>query len=302
MRNGLCVIAGGWPGPLSDAQYININSRGNGVSSGNLTVARSWGASAGTSTRALAMGGYTNASNNTIDYVEFASKGNYVSFGTLSTALDSQQTASTNTRVVIFGGKGPLQSDRVSTISSLNPNSRGGNTNFGNLPSVRYNVASAGNTTRAIIAGGETGGGGVSKFNTIDFFTMSSGGNTSTFGTLSQSMFESRGVASQIRFLNVGGRNAASTHVSSVFQVSIASAGNSTNFGNLSQPTGHPSVAATLTRAVVACGTSPTPGIDYKTISYFTFSSAGNSTNFGDTTIVKTAPYTSSNSHAGLTN
>ena len=67
--------------PFSDnIQYINIQSQGNSVDFGNLTLARSRASSYASSTRGI-WGGGTPGANNTIDYVTIATLGNALDFG-----------------------------------------------------------------------------------------------------------------------------------------------------------------------------------------------------------------------------
>jgi hypothetical protein len=300
--NGIFTIGGGYTGggtAQSFLESLNINTTGNSVNFGTLSSPKAWGASAGTSTRFLHIGGWNGASVNTINYGTFATKGNTESFGTFSTALDSIQATGTNTRLFIFGGKGPLQSNFVSTISSLDPNSRGGNTNFGNLSGNRYNIHQAGNSTRIILAGGQPStinDAANRSLNTIEFFTISSGGNSASFGTLAETISEGRGVASQTRFLSLGGFTFGVGARNTINQINIASRGNGTNFGTLSTAQTAQAVGSTLTRAVTSAGGS------VAAISYLTFNNSGNATNFGNLPSARSGPMGAANSHSGLAN
>ena len=77
----------------------------------------------------------------------------------------------------------------------------------------------------------------------------------------------------------VGGQ--PSSYTNTVDYITIASASNATDFGDLSENVGFPAVSGNTTRLLSLGGRTST----YRnTIEYFTISSTGNATDFGDLT------------------
>jgi hypothetical protein len=83
------ILMGGFGdsiGIVTTTDYITIASTGDSVFFGNLTQARSQGASTASTTRATMAGGRTSSSVNTIDYFIIATTGNATDFGDLTVA------------------------------------------------------------------------------------------------------------------------------------------------------------------------------------------------------------------------
>jgi len=131
-----------------------------------------------------------------------------------------------------------------------------------------------------LFAGGRTTGSGSSATNVIDFITLSSAGNTSDFGDLTVTRFElfKGSAGSSTRGLFIGGENASGTTQDVVDYITFTSAGNATDFGNLSTARHLGGSSSNGTRALAAGGN------DSLVIDYFTIASTGNATNFGNLT------------------
>jgi hypothetical protein len=84
------------------------------------------------------------------------------------------------------------------------------------------------------------------------------------------------------RGLRAGGQIApANARTDTIDYITIPTAGNATDFGNLTQIKFGPAGAGSNTRAVFMCGGTP---VRLKEIDYVTFSSTGNAQDFGDMT------------------
>jgi len=84
------------------------------------------------------------------------------------------------------------------------------------------------------------------------------------------------------RGLRAGGQIApANARTDTIDYITIPTAGNATDFGNLTQIKFGPAGAGSNTRAVFMCGGTPTR---LKEVDYVTFSSTGNAQDFGDMT------------------
>jgi len=77
--------------------------------------------------------------------------------------------------------------------------------------------------------------------------------------------------------------------------VTIASAGNATDFGDLTAARIYVASCSNSTRGLFGGGSGPSNVIDYVTIA-----SAGNATDFGDLTVARLALAACSNSNGGL--
>jgi hypothetical protein len=82
-----------------------------------------------------------------------------------------------------------------------------------------------------------------------------------------------------------------------VHYITIATTGNSTDFGDLSQTKTALTAAASSTRATFAGGSD---GSNTNVIDYFTIASTGNATDFGDLVLARQSPAGCSNCHGGI--
>ena len=134
-------------------------------------------------------------------------------------------------------------------------------------------------TDSPVLDGGARGlfGGGESPsiVDTIDFITISTAGNATDFGNLSQSRRNFGGGADRTRGLFMGGYTPS--HVDTVDFVTIASTGNAADFGNLTQSRSRTAGFNNSTRGVRAGGNPYTDTIDFATIQ-----SAGDFIDFGN--------------------
>ena len=214
----------------SALNYITFASAGDASSFGNLSVVIGGLASANSSTRGL-FGGGTSPRTSVINYVTIATTGNSSSFGFLNQELVYLAACSSSTRAVWVGGSnvsGTRQSSNYySTIATL-----GNVSYFGEISTATANLAGCSNATRGIFAGGEDNGG---YLNTMRYITIASTGNTTVFGNLAanNNFFAAGTNATRAIF---GGGQPGSSYISAVNTmqyVTIATTGNTTNFGQL---------------------------------------------------------------------
>ena len=96
----------------------------------------------------------------------------------------------------------------------------------------------------------------------------------------------------------MGGR-IAPNNKSEIDFITIASAGNASDFGDLSEAKNQASAAASQTRGVHIGGNNGSSPYNGNTMEFVTIASAGNSTDFGDTNQSRTRA-TTSDCHGGL--
>jgi len=119
--------------------------------------------------------------------------------------------------------------------------------------------------------------------NTIDYVTIQTTGNAFDFGDLTQARPPSVAMSSGTRaiFSSADTGGPAFTQTNILDFVTIASAGNATDFGDdFSVSAGTSGAASSSTRGILAGGYAPSRSTN--TIRYITMASAGNTTDFGD--------------------
>jgi hypothetical protein len=282
-------------------EYIDIASTGNTAMFGDLSVARSYVSSTASSTRAVHAGGYTGVQQDVIDFVLFSTKGTATDFGNLLSGASSPSGSGSNTRG-IFAGSTP----RSNVIQYITIASAGNATDFGDMTVSVQDRMSASSTTRSVMAGGYEASDDV---NVIDYITIASTGNATDFGDLSVGTTQTNGAVSSNTRAVFGlgrpydGSSGTSSTVNTLEYVTIASTGNSTDFGDLTVARYYGSGASSKVRGVFAGGsTYPSGGSPYltTTMDYITIASTGNATDFGDISSESYAYGGSSNSHGGI--
>jgi hypothetical protein len=200
----------------------------------------------------------------------------------------------------IFGGGATSGFTTSNIIDYINIGSTGNATDFGDLTQARYELAACSSSTRGVFGGGDTG----LNQNTMDYITISSAGNATDFGDLTggSSPYTVRALSacsSSTRGVFGGGLNAGQT-INALQYITIATTGNSTDFGDLLTNTAKSFAAcASPTRGIFAGGTN-TVDTALNIIQYITIASTGNATDFGDLTQNTNALASCANSTRGL--
>jgi hypothetical protein len=140
---------------------------------------------------------------------------------------------------------------------------------------------------------GVFGGGFVAPTNraTIDYITISSTGNAVDFGTLTSGAAPANGsFASSTRGIFAIGSNPVatpSTFVNSIEHITVASSGNSQDFGDLSQLRYRIGGGLSSSTRGIFGGGRLVPSGSTNTIDYITIATIGNAIDFGDLTAAK---------------
>ena len=288
--------------------YVTITTTGNATDFGDLTSLTQELGAFSSSSRAVFFGGQAVASGsgqgtvtNVMAYVTIASAGNATDFGDL-TAANAQSPAgvSSSTRGVRGGGRDP-NIGPVNTMDYVTIASTGNATDFGDLLTTTNSLSSCNSSTRGIFSGGAVGSG---PTNVIQYITIASVGNAIDFGDLSTVLYQAASgiVSSSTRgIVNMGGRD-ASNYVPTIEYVTIATTGNSTDFGDLTVSVRESASASSTVRGLAAGGL-PGSGVTSEAvdnIQYITITSTGNSSDFGDLTLARYRFAGASNAHGGL--
>ena len=291
----------------SDAyQYFNINTLGNTELFGESTVATGGAGNGGGSdgTRVVWSGG-TSPSSNTGDLIQYntiASAGNPIDFGNLLDQSDSGGTVSSSTRAVICGAIHRTPTSGVNVMEYIEIQTLGNAIDFGDSVVVGGSQCDGMNSpTRGFFEGG----GYPNASRTINVITIASRGDASNFGDASVQGSYKRNVSSTTRGIACGGRISypAGPFSDTIDYITMASEGNATDFGNLTQARHSPAGAGTLTRGVFCGGycfsTAPSTTA-VNTMDYITIASTGDAIDFGDCSFTDSFMHGASDSHGGL--
>ena len=257
--------------------------------------------------RGVVLGGGRSGSPtkiNTISYLEIPSTGISNDFGDLTESVIIAGCCASSTRGVRGGGYNtPTNSDTIDYVTIATTSNA---TDFGNLTQARHWVMGGGSQTRGIFGGGNAGASPNPNTNVIDYITIASEGNAADFGDLINSYTPTIGsgnaAASPTRLLFAGGSQdvPAPATVQNVIQyVTIASTGDATDFGDLTDNKVRFGVCSSSTRALYG-GAGGSDAAKTNSITYVTIATTGNTVDFGDRTVGVNNVAATSNSLRGV--
>jgi len=134
---------------------------------------------------------------------------------------------------------------------------------------------------RAIRAGGQVGGSPYPRTDTMDFVTISTAGNATDFGNLTQVKFGPAGAGSKTRAVFMAG--GTPSRLSEIDFVTFSSTGDAADFGDMTvaRAAGGDAGHSSETRALLAAGSTPSSD-ENDTIDFITIASTGNGIDFGN--------------------
>ena len=246
--------------------------------------------------RGLFHGGYVgpspgNSYNAQLAAVDIQSTGTFQIFGDLTQARYTTTTVGSSTRSIFAGGgvASPAPFSSVTTLDFVEIATTGNATLFGNLTNTGYQKSAVSSSTRGIVTGGRpyTPNAG-SVVNTLDLVIIASLGEVSDFGDINGPAGEGgrftmpNTAMSPTRGLFAGGKhNSPSDYVNTIELITMATTGNTTDFGDLIVKGGRSSGnCSSNTRGVFSL--SNYPSSDNITIEFVTIASTGNAKDFGD--------------------
>ena len=270
-------------------QFIQVETTGNAVDFGDATDGVFTAGGCASRTR-----GVFHQSENVfteLDFVTIASAGGATDFGDV-TSSNGGSMASNSTRGIDFIGGGV-------TIESITIATTGDAVDFGDKNYTASGTASCASPTRAIVAGGY-GGNPYPQYDTIEYVTISSTGDATDFGNLTFGHSNVAGCSNATRGLIAGGYtfpSPATTYYNTIEYITIASAGNALDFGDLTLTGTQPAGVSSPTRGVFA-GRSDAGGEDV--IDFVQIMTTGNAVDFGDLLAGRRNIAGASNGHGGL--
>ena len=255
--------------------------------------------------RMICGGGETSAGSfqNTIQMIQMRSKGNASDYGDLSLGRQSlaKGCISSTIRGLFYAGDDSGPATYVNNIDYITMATTGNATDFGDATADDSGGAGFSNQTRGGRGGGFTGTSNPFGSNIIDYVTIASTGNASDFGDLTSVRYGNAGLSSPTRGVSGGG---ATYTGSTVYQniidyITIASTGNSTDFGDLLQAGDNMAGASSATRGVFIGGVVSAPN-PQNVMQYITIASTGNAQDFGDLVTAMRAGGGNSNGTSGI--
>ena len=179
----------------------------------------------------------------------------------------------------VVGGGRDASNPHVDTMDFIEIATTGNATDFGNLSEGGRDYPSGcGSATRGIFfAGAEPG-----FRNVIDYVVMSSSGGANDFGDMRIAPLQNFALSNATRGISAGGLTTPApsyTKNNSIEFITIASVGNASNFGDLTEFNSGAATCASPTRGIFNQGGTPTYK---KTIEFITIATLGNATRFGE--------------------
>tara|TARA_R100000900_G_scaffold65372_1_gene52057 strand:- start:704 stop:2203 length:1500 start_codon:yes stop_codon:yes gene_type:complete len=274
------VFGGGYIGSNNNTiDYITIQTTGNATDFGDMNTSRRGYGACASMTRGLFAGGYSSDYLTNIEYITIATPSNGTSFGDMGDNRTFGATGTgSETRGLFAGGESPY-TNRIAYVTIA---STGNSTDFGDLTQTGKGGGSTSDGTTAVFMGREN------SETTMDYVTIATTGNASNWGNLSSGSNSAgagnvnngtRGVMALGQSSNTG------NYINNIEYITMASAGNAVDFGDLTQGRASPMQSSTDTRGVFGGGKYQSGGSSGTvTIDYITIATTGNATDFGDLT------------------
>ncbi len=201
-------------------------------------------------------------------------------------------------RGIAMGGETPSSPNASATIDYFTIPTLGNGQDFGDLTQSRGTAGACASRTRGLCMSGYEGG----YHNIIDYVTISSLGNAADFGDLPVAVQGVDALANSIRAIMTSGSEgtAPAYGITNVLSyVTIATTGNTQDFGDQQRNNAYCGTCSSSTRGILAGGYNPYNTIA-NTIEYLTIATTGNTADFGDFTGVRQGSMGVSNSTRGV--
>jgi hypothetical protein len=269
-------------GANASIEYIETSSSGNGLDFGDMSSTAMMSTALANSTRSVFAGGYSGGTINTIEFVTTATTSNTTNFGDLSESKRHMAACASNTKGVWAGGTTTGSTNATTTLDNVTIQSLGNAVDYGDLSAARRSHGGASSPTRGVFAGGNTNTPTPNLgMQTIDYFTIASGGTALSFGSLTVGTREIGGSSDSTRAVFGGGYQVpANSYTNTIEFVTIATTGNAQDFGDLTVARSFANGLSNSVKGVFGGGAiSP---VYSNTIDYVTIQSTGNANDFGD--------------------
>lgn len=261
-------------------QYIDITTTGNATDFGDLTLTRESGAAFSDGTYGVFAGGYAAFTDyDTIDYVTISTLGNAADFGDLTVGRDDVGGLSNSTRGVVAGGRN-TSNTTTNIIDYVTIATTGNATDFGDLIGNKKQLdGGASDGTYGVFGSGNI----INE--SLDYITIDTTGNATLFGydnaitDFGNTRAESTTTSDTTRGLIGGG---GQTICNDITYFTIATTGNTTDFGDLTRTHKRLTSVSNATYAIFCGGYDTNSPNNYNTMDYVTIQTTGNASDFGD--------------------
>ena len=297
------IVMGGNPG-TDTINFFTISTTGDAQDFGDLTQGASLCSSGGNHIRGLCMIG-TPSHSNAIEFITISSTGDAQDFGDIGgTNRRNVSATGSRTRMLICGGvfgSNPYSyKDEIDFVAIAQT---GNSVDFGDLTLGRTNPYAMSSPTRSVLGGGYHGS-SPNGTNIMDFVTIATTGNAQDFGDLTQINNFAGGTSCSNSTIGIamGGREAtASTTLTEIQKITIATKGNAAKFGDLTVAVRSGSAVSSKTRGVRVAGYAVPANSNSNSMDYFELATEGDAVDFGDFTRSTSSMGTgTSNDHGGL--
>ena len=279
-------------------EFLTIPTLGNAQDFGDTTVSTRQGSGFSSSTRAVHVGGYDGSNKlNVIDFVTISSTGDATDFGDLPAGRIGFPSGNANQiRGVIFAGE--YNAGNTNAINYVTIAQTGNAVDFGDASNAYQNGFAGASPTRGVFAGGRS----PSYLNVIEFITMMTTGNAIDFGDLSVGKRGgTNGTASNSTRMIIHGEDKSGDTITNVIEfLTIATTGNSIDFGDATQVISRAAAMFSSTRGVFAGGATPSSPNQTNVIEFVEIATTGNATDFGDGVQTNSGRAGASSGHGGL--
>jgi hypothetical protein len=281
---------------LNVIDYITIASTGNATDFGDIATAKFGTMGMSSLTKGFIVGGTTASGyENVIEQITFSTTGNATDFGDLTQGKGVgngasngqaafQDTAFAPAAMGLFAGGQTTSSLYHSEVEYIDIATTGTSALFGELQEKSESFDGVGSSTRAVFGNHYLRSSG-STSNIIEYFTFSAKGKSTDFGDSSQERSAYSSLSNSTRGIFNGGDTnmgqAPTTVVNTMDYITIASAGNATDFGDKTVASYYNTSSANTTRGIIAGGINSSSN-RINTIEYITIASTSNATDFGD--------------------
>ena len=222
-----------------------------------------------------------------------------LNYMTLPKGTTNQRVNSAGGRAEILGGYNPAGSPNaaksLNTMVYIQIQTQGNALDFGDLSFGSASGASCGSVTRGLCGGSYVAPGVSGSLNNIDYFTIATTGNGADFGDLTQGRSYLASFSSSTRGIWAGGVGSPtpSPYMSNTIDyVTIATAGNATDFGDSADVAYYGAQGASSPTRGIWSGGSPAEDM----IQYVTIASTGNANEFGNLSANRKGPCEASSS------
>ena len=282
----------------SDIEFYNLDTTGDAVDFADMTRTGTVSPAAFASrVRGIATGGGPSSPTNIIEFITIAHQANAQDFGDLTRAHRNAGGGSSETRGLTIGGY--VNPNTVNTIDYVTIASTGNAVDFGDATDTVEGQFPTVNSPTRIVYGQYGTDPGTPM--TIEYVTTSTLGNAADFGSVTGDTRSSGGGGGNaVRGVFGGGaapNQPSYTPQDEIHFITIATLGNSIDFGNLNDAVSNCSACSSPTRVVFNGGYTPS---QTNQLQYIQTMTTGNALDFGDLTSNKARTSGCSNGHGGL--